>query len=313
LWYSVNGRYRTYHWRKINARASHLKSNGLKSISYDKIVYIGRFQPIHNGHLQTIRTALRMAKKIILVIGSHRRSRSVKNPWTADERKNMILSCLTKAEQKRVSFVFIRDRVFNETLWNSNVINEVSFLSKAQDRIGLIGHEKDASSYYIKTFPQWELIVVDNYKNLNSTDIRQKLFSNQKTNAADVPKSIATYLTHFKKTDVFKNLKAEFDFLKRKKETTKEESFVLIQSGYVWLLKRKTQPGKNLFCLPNSSPTTKPPDNSLVCPAVAYDKKKHEGKWVLLDDLCLMEDQFFADHFQILSYFLKNNKTPSSV
>ncbi|MGH1560634.1 adenylyltransferase/cytidyltransferase family protein [Caulobacter segnis] len=37
---------------------------------YDYLVLIGRFQPFHNGHLAVLRHALRLADKVIVLVGS---------------------------------------------------------------------------------------------------------------------------------------------------------------------------------------------------------------------------------------------------
>ena len=56
----------------------------------DTIVFIGRFQPFHNGHLEVIRTALSKAKKVLVLVGSSNQPRTPKNPFTFEERRNMI-------------------------------------------------------------------------------------------------------------------------------------------------------------------------------------------------------------------------------
>ena len=58
--------------------------------TYDYIVYVGRFQPFHNGHLETLRQAAEAGKEIIFVIGSANAAPTPVNPFPADERISMI-------------------------------------------------------------------------------------------------------------------------------------------------------------------------------------------------------------------------------
>ena len=58
-------------------------------------IYIGRFQPLHLGHLQTIKFALEQTEQLILILGSDRVAPDIKNPWSSEERIKMIQSCLT--------------------------------------------------------------------------------------------------------------------------------------------------------------------------------------------------------------------------
>lgn len=37
---------------------------------FDYLVYIGRFQPVHTGHIHVIKEALKLSKELVLVIGS---------------------------------------------------------------------------------------------------------------------------------------------------------------------------------------------------------------------------------------------------
>jgi bifunctional NMN adenylyltransferase/nudix hydrolase len=292
--------------------------------TYDFAVFIGRFQPIHDGHLKTIKIALSNAKKLILVIGSYKRSRSTRNPWTAQERMLMIKSCLTSQERKRIHFVFIRDRIYDEQLWKNNIITEVSKRLKENknSKITLIGYEKDSSSYYLKHFPQWDFFPVDFYKNLNSSDFRNQFFLSKKISYTGIPPSVKKILIQYKKSKSFQTLKEEYEYERTavNQEAEKKNYSVILRNGYVWLLKRKILPGKSLFSLPerldpaikSRDDKNKSRDDTDNCPEMKYDKKFYIGEWFLLDDLYKIEDKFFSDHFQIISYFLRNSRNPSS-
>jgi len=56
------------------------------------LFFIGRFQPFHIGHYEVLIQALSMADTVLVLIGSAGKPRSIKNPWTYDERENMVRS-----------------------------------------------------------------------------------------------------------------------------------------------------------------------------------------------------------------------------
>ncbi len=62
---------------------------------YNVAVVIGRFQPVHNAHLNLIRKGLEAADYLIIVLGSANSPRDIKNPWTVKERQAMIIDSLT--------------------------------------------------------------------------------------------------------------------------------------------------------------------------------------------------------------------------
>ena len=56
---------------------------------------LGRFQPIHRGHIHLMQRALKQCASIVIVVGSTNVSDD-KNPFSFDQRKNMIIKALAK-------------------------------------------------------------------------------------------------------------------------------------------------------------------------------------------------------------------------
>ncbi|MFH1642473.1 MAG: nicotinamide-nucleotide adenylyltransferase [Nanoarchaeota archaeon] len=59
-------------------------------------LFIGRFQPFHKAHLSDIRLALKKSSKVIIAIGSSSESGTRDNPFSYEERKEMIKQALCK-------------------------------------------------------------------------------------------------------------------------------------------------------------------------------------------------------------------------
>ena len=55
-----------------------------------RALFIGRFQPFHKGHLKIIQQASETYDQILVGIGSSQYSHTVDNPFTAEERTEMI-------------------------------------------------------------------------------------------------------------------------------------------------------------------------------------------------------------------------------
>jgi nicotinamide-nucleotide adenylyltransferase len=82
-------------------------------------IYIGRFQPYHNGHHKMVESILKDVDEIILGIGSAGDSHTKENPFTAGERTLMV----TKAIEEfgaRAYVVQIEDLKRN-SIWVSHV------------------------------------------------------------------------------------------------------------------------------------------------------------------------------------------------
>lgn len=81
---------------------------------------VGRFQPLHKGHLSAIREALGKCDDLIVVIGSAEDSHIERNPFTAGERFQMLISSLTPKERSRIFIVPIRD-LNRFSVWVSHI------------------------------------------------------------------------------------------------------------------------------------------------------------------------------------------------
>lgn len=151
---------------------------------YDVIAYIGRFAPCHNGHIATIKQALSLAEQVIVFIGSANQAINTRCPWPADQREDMLrLAVLDLDGFERVKYVHIMDYPYDNFTWMAQITNEMYDNVPPGSKIGIIGHEKDSTSWYLKTFPtSWEFIpavVTEVDGVINATDIRKWWFIGQ--------------------------------------------------------------------------------------------------------------------------------------
>ena len=125
---------------------------------FDALVFIGRFQPPHRGHLNVLKSALSRAERVCVLIGSTDKPRTIKDPFSFDERRQMLASLFDASERDRVTIAPLQDSTYNDGDWVRWVQDAVASAlgDIAQRKVGLIGHEKDATSYYLRMFPQWE-------------------------------------------------------------------------------------------------------------------------------------------------------------
>ena len=149
------------------------------SYSYDYLVYIGRFQPFHLGHKYIVDEALQKAKQVIIICGSVNIAHNADNPWDFIRREKFISKTMSVASMQRILIKPVADYQ-DDALWNSKVIDLVHSVTSGSN-IGIIGHIKDKSSYYLKEFKKWPLEEVDNYQNINGTEIREILSSSKKS------------------------------------------------------------------------------------------------------------------------------------
>ena len=79
------------------------------------VVVLGRFQPFHRGHALLLNAANQWRRQsapdltLIIAIGSSNRDESLQNPWSAEERSEMIQSWVSEMDIQNVLIVSIPD------------------------------------------------------------------------------------------------------------------------------------------------------------------------------------------------------------
>lgn len=85
-------------------------------------LFVGRFQPFHNGHLSVVKNILKTNDRVIIVIGSAEKNFLPKNPLTASERFQLIEASLKEAKISPSKYVLIPIRdVNNYAVWVNHI------------------------------------------------------------------------------------------------------------------------------------------------------------------------------------------------
>ena len=261
---------------KIYTNTKTLSLRGANRKKYDYIVFICRCQPPHNAHLEIINRALSMADNVVIILGSSNQPRTIKNPFTAAERMRMIVDCFDIPEQQRLKFAYISDRAYSDQQWVRDIqeiVDQIIHEERPADQhmnVGIIGHVKDDSSYYLEMFPQWRFEDVENIETLHSTDVRRELFSQQPMMVNGItgemismldklPRGVVTFLEEFKEKPEYQKLVQEYDYIEKYKKGWEAAPYpptfvtvdaVVVQSGHVLMIRRRAVPGVGLMALP---------------------------------------------------------------
>lgn len=245
------------------------------SKKFDYLIFIGRFQPAHNAHLEIIRKALELSNKVVIIVGSSNQPRTSKNPFTAEEREDLIRCAFSEQDNKKLVFRYASDKLYNDQQWALDIqahVQDVQLMDEfgRPPVIGIIGHKKDTSSFYLDMFPQWELVELPNLEDLHATSIRDYYFNKkwQEENGVDVftdmckdylNKAVFDFMIKWRSTEEYEHLSGEYSFYEQYKSAWAHAPYppifvtvdaVVVQSGHLLLVRRRAYPGKGLFALP---------------------------------------------------------------
>ncbi|WP_457356004.1 bifunctional nicotinamide-nucleotide adenylyltransferase/Nudix hydroxylase [Roseateles sp. P5_D6] len=228
-------------------------------------VVIGRFQPVHNGHVSLLRAALAEAPRVIVLLGSAHQARSPRHAFSWTERAEMLRLALTDAERERVEVVPLRD-LYDEARWVQAVHAAV------QERVGdadvtLVGHFKDATSDYLRRFSPWRLLSLPRQHRVDATDLRAALFE-AGPEALDgvlaswvdqVPPGTRSFVQAWAHLPYLAALRREWAMLKAYRQAWAAAPYapvfvtvdlVLRCADHVLLIQRAKDPGQGLWALP---------------------------------------------------------------
>lgn len=227
-------------------------------------IYIGRFAPLHNGHIEVIKHCNNNYDYTLVLIGSANKRRTIKNPFPT----SVIEDWIYNEFESKVKVKSINDYLYSDNKWIAQIEDYVySLYDKNECEFTIVGHEKDSSSFYLKIFPTWRVDLVPEFADgLNATEIRTRLFKPERygTNvdfSKVTTKEICNDLNEFRSTDLYKDLLEERIYFEN--EDKKFENYpykdtlkfncsdaVVVCDGNVLLIERKRAPGKGTWALP---------------------------------------------------------------
>lgn len=256
---------------------------------YDLVLFIGRQEPTTIPHVKTIVECFDHGDQVAVLIGSVDIARDVKNPFTYEERHQIVTWAVEDAmaddihNKRSLTYkdnfhIFgVRDDLYNNQIWASQVQNIVYNLTGGNKdaKVALIGHKKDESSFYLDMFPEWDFIATPSFGDINATDIRKTIFDVvakkgwsdeiEAKLATMVPQATITFLKGFtdgfdpKYNPIYANLVGEYNYLVHNEEIWKAAPYahkdvtvdaIVVQSGHVLVIRRKKFPGKGLLAAP---------------------------------------------------------------
>lgn len=228
---------------------------------YGTLVLIGRFQPLHNAHLEIIKRCTALTDQLVIIVGSAHQPRTYKNPFTFEERRRMIMAA-TAGLDLRVYVEPNIDTIYNDQAWAVRVQGIHSKYRCLGTKDAIIGHKKDNSSFYLDMFPQWEYINVDEIEPLSAVDIRDLYFKesvNYNFLKGVIPETTYNFMLDFAHTEEYRQIIREREFVANYKKQYASLPYppifstadaVVIQSGHVLMIRRRAEPGRGLWALP---------------------------------------------------------------
>ncbi|MCK4364671.1 MAG: nicotinamide-nucleotide adenylyltransferase [Thermoplasmatales archaeon] len=137
-----------------------------------KVLFIGRFQPFHKGHLRVVQEASKKYDEVIIGIGSSQYSDTSDNPFTSEERELMIKKTLEKTDINNYRIISIPD-IHNPPKWVDHVLSIVSDFDVVISNNSLTKRLFSEKDYNVKETPLYEK------KKYSGREIRRRMINSE--------------------------------------------------------------------------------------------------------------------------------------
>ena len=159
---------------------------------------IGRFQPFHLGHLDALQFALSKVDKLWVGLGSSNLPPQKDNPFSAEQRQEMILSSIDEVMKEKISIYFIPD-LDNHMKWIEKIDTIVPKFDIIFSNDELTNHLYSKRNIQVMTIPFLKR------DKLSGTRIRDLIISDQNWNDL-VPEGTKNFLEKINAKNHLKNL-----------------------------------------------------------------------------------------------------------
>lgn len=236
-------------------------------------ILIGRFSPFHLGHEEVLLRALEKSERVLVILGSANQPRTPKNPWFEDERAASLFTWYASKfpTESKLVVRWVEDHPYSNPSWLAAVHAVVKEVHPGLDDVWITGADRDRSTFYLNEFPTFRQDIVAENREvsllLSATSIRELYFGNR-LNGRDLydgelkrflinllPQTVFDDLMRFRQTPEYESMKRQHAAIEQMKLDYGLGPFmtvdnVVVQSGYILLIKRAGAYGTGLWAMP---------------------------------------------------------------
>ena len=235
---------------------------------YDLTIVIGRFQPLHDGHVQLINQAKLLGNKTVIIMGSVCQPRSIKNPFSYEERMELLRKTFPDVRVQG-----LEDAQYDDEVWKRRFHIVVDYMLKdigfahgrdSSAKVAIVSSDKEGDKWREAFLPEYDHVYATITGEINATEVRELMWD-----AGDVfprvakllpmPQASRDMVNSFINTDDYKRLVEERQMVKEYKASWASAPFppvfVVVDNIVRWndrilLIRRGDHPGKGLLAMP---------------------------------------------------------------
>ncbi|MBN1275269.1 adenylyltransferase/cytidyltransferase family protein [Candidatus Woesearchaeota archaeon] len=164
------------------------------------LLIVGRFQPFHLGHLHIIRKYHEQGFFVKIVVGSIKQSRRMRDPFSMEERDDMIRLALDEAEVEEYALYYLPDEA-DDQRWLRKLLRMVGSIDVVFSGNPWVTNLFRGTAVELHTYDEHK----DRFGDISATAIRDEWL--EKESSKGLPKAVFDYLRVIQTQERLKELK----------------------------------------------------------------------------------------------------------
>lgn len=163
-----------------------------------RALFIGRFQPFHDGHLGAVLDILKQFDQVIIAIGSPQESYSSRNPFTCSERFEMIHRTMASTELLDRTIITIAPDIKSNAVW----ANYIKTILPEFDVV--FTNNQLVYALFAVAGIRVEGMIIEDQRHITGTFIRENITSQKHEWEHMVPWAVMTYIKEHELVERFR-------------------------------------------------------------------------------------------------------------
>jgi bifunctional NMN adenylyltransferase/nudix hydrolase len=226
---------------------------------FDLAVLLSAFEPVHLAHRAALEHGLTHAPRVLALVGSARAARTLRHPWTADERIAMLRAAARDMQPQGLLVAAVPDHLYDDARWLREVGQAVQAASPGAERVCVL---VSAATPRPAPLPGWTALIVPGPVAPGFWEVRRGVFAESAARQrleTQVPATTRDFLDRYRSGPHYAALADELRYIEGFRDSWRHAPYppvfvttdaVVVHQRHILLIRRAHAPGKGLWALP---------------------------------------------------------------
>ena len=154
---------------------------------------IGRFMPLHNGHIEMINSAAKQVDELIVLVGSMGAPVGERNPYSIQERLKWLNECNDFWEKDKITFIPIFDLTNEDDsnkAWGDYIYDLMKKITNEEKFTYFTSESEEKMTEWFGENQNIKVVFFTRFSDISATKVRQSICGNWGYFIGNCPESV---------------------------------------------------------------------------------------------------------------------------